>query len=110
MCIAATCTAGVRVGVGVRVRMRVRIRVKVSVEGSVRARVGCVHGGRLLRWRQREVLGVEPDEAHKELFRLIDEVELLEQHLAGHAWLSLRGQGVWLGLRGGWEAKGCGWG
>ena len=94
---------------GVRVRMRVRIRVKVSVEGSVRARVGCVHGGRLLRWRQREVLGVEPDEAHKELLRLIDEVELLEQHLAGHG-LSLRGQGVWLGLRGGWEAKGCGWG
>ena len=99
MCIAATCTAGVRVGVGVRVRMRVRIRVKVSAEGSVIARVGCVHGGRLLRWRQREVLGVEPDEAHKELLRLIDEVELLEQHLAGHG-PSLRGQGVWLELMG----------
>ena len=98
-----------RVRVRVRVRMRARIRVKASVEGSVRVRVGCVHGGRLLRWRQREVLGVEADEAHQELLRLIDEVELLEQHLAGHG-LSLRGQGVWLGLRGGWEAKGCGWG
>ena len=68
MCIAATCTAGVRVGVRVRVRVRVRmrarIRVKASVEGSVRVRVGCVHGGRLLRWRQREVLGVETDEPH----------------------------------------------